>query len=626
VSVKELSTADFKYWKDYNQRDIQTHEDEFLREANPDLMHALYRGYKDPAYRQNLRDPAKLRNHILAYSKIFTATNTIIPNLMYQMPRYLVVPEFDTDPVQAAAMTAALNKYNKVLKQKMENQQAVLNTWFLGLSWKKIGYYIPESPKVDEPETEGAEAAEAGQPQGAGLQFGQLQHTYQKESPFNSFESPVNVLIDHKGTLHNFKVITNRLVRTLQDLIEYGQYDPEQMQKLMDENESKNGSRFDAREVKFTLNEKMIEQRNGIWLLVWVDEFDEPLYYEKMDVDEIPYYPLEFTNEPNIRYPVSHMGVASRSQRWIDELASRYVEMIGKTRAQHYINEEILAKGQSKESFLKNLIGGIYWGKRPAQQGDIVEVKSSQITPDVMNIINMLTSNVTEILGADNQRISGQSKNETLGQDKLASIGTEIRESGMLDKVRDWLIAQGDCMTKILQKHSGAELKLQIGQNDFQSQEAAQGFMGDDRQRTMEFRTPNQPMPLSSMAGDGTYDVTINVYEAVKPNKRELANEYDEFIATYSTPLVKDALLQSNKIIRLDLVTEERAKLFEYLDTSRFIETIDIRQKTAIQVQDMIKSGAVNGGATPLPTGTKSTKSQATSSIPETPQEVPVGA
>ena len=196
----------------------------------------------------------------------------------------------------------------------------------------------------------------------------------------------------------------------------------------------------------------------------------------------------------------------------------------------------------------------------------------------------------------------------------------------MLDKVRDWLIAQGDCMTKILQKHSGAELKLQIGQNDFQSQEAAQGFMGDDRQRTMEFRTPNQPMPLSSMAGDGTYDVTINVYEAVKPNKRELANEYDEFIATYSTPLVKDALLQSNKIIRLDLVTEERAKLFEYLDTSRFIETIDIRQKTAIQVQDMIKSGAVNGGATPLPTGTKSTKSQATSSIPETPQEVPVGA
>lgn len=125
------------------------------------------------------------------------------------------------------------------------------------------------------------------------------------------------------------------------------------MTKLMEHYQTQGGTRFEPREVNFTLNETMIEQRNGIWLLVFVDEFDEPLYYDRMDIDEIPYYPLALTNEPNVRYPVAHMGVASRSQRWIDEITSRYVEMISKTRAQHYINEEILAKGQTKEASLR---------------------------------------------------------------------------------------------------------------------------------------------------------------------------------------------------------------------------------------------------------------------------------
>lgn len=215
MSVKDLSRGDFEWLRKYVYDDVRCHEEEFLREANPDLMHALYRGYKDPQYKQNLRDPQKLRNHIVTYSKIFVATNTIIPNLMYQMPRYLAVPEHGTGPNKAASMTSALNYYNKVLKQKVENQQAVLNAWFLGLAWKKVGYYVPEAPKEETPETEGVEV---GEPQGIGLQFGQVQRSYKKESPFNSFESPINVMIDHKGTLTNFKIITNRLVRSLQDL------------------------------------------------------------------------------------------------------------------------------------------------------------------------------------------------------------------------------------------------------------------------------------------------------------------------------------------------------------------------------------------------------------------------
>ena len=49
----------------------------------------------------------------------------------------------------------------------------------------------------------------------------------------------------------------------------------------------------------------------------------------------------------------------------------------------------------------------------------------------------MCQQNLTEILGMDEQMISGKSKNDTLGQDELARVGTKIRESGIVDKVHD---------------------------------------------------------------------------------------------------------------------------------------------------------------------------------------------
>jgi hypothetical protein len=596
MSVKDLSQGDFQHWKKYGDSDRRCHEEEFLQEANPDLMHALYRGYKSQEYKKDLNDPAKLRNHIVTYSKIFTACNTILPNLMYQMPRFLAVPEGETDPLNAATMTAALNHYHRVLKQKQENQQAVLNSWFFGLSWKKVGYYTPSEPMNQTPETEGSKV---GQPSDVPLQFQEVQSSFRDEGLFNSFESPMNVWLDHKGTLTNYKTITHALSRTLQDLYEYGMYDPEMMQQMVAEYEAKSGSRFDSRDVKFNIRERMIEQRNGIWVLVYAEEFNKPLLYEKMTFDKIPWYPLALTNEPNVRYPVAHMGVASRPQRWIDEIASRYVEMIGKTRSQHFINEDILAKGQSKEGFLKNLIGGIYWGKRPAMNGDIVEIKSSQITPDIQTIIKMLDEQVTGILGADSQRVEGRSTNDTLGQDKLAAIGTEIRESGMLDKVRDWLIAQGECEIGVLKKHGGAELKLQMTAQDFHTQEGAKQTLGGDKKRMLEFRTQNQPLPMSAFTQEDDYSLLINVYEAVKPDKKELAREYDEFMTAYASPIIQSALLNLNKRVNLGMVAEERAKLFEYLDPSRFIEELTIEQKTAIQVQQMVMGQGMDQGAAP---------------------------
>lgn len=611
MSVKDISQGDFEYWKKQLTKDRRCHEEEYLKEIDPDLMHALYRGYKDKNYKASLSDQNKLRNHILTVSKIFTAVNTIIPNLQYQVPRALCLPENGTDPTNAAMMTAALNHYNKVLNQKSENQEAVLSSFFVGLSWKKIGYNSP-STSMSQPQSDGsgqmAEGlAQSGNPDEI-LLSGQMQSAIRTESPFNSYESPMNVLIDHRATIRDFKVITHRLRRSLQDLQDYGKYDPQMLDEMTKEYANTNGSRFDARDVFFTINEMMIDQRDGIYILVFADEFDKPLYYERTTFEKFPWYPLVFTNEPGVRYPTSHLSVASRSQRWVDEIASRYVEMIGRSRRQHYVNQDILAPGQ-KENFLKNLIGGTILGRRPAMQGDIVEINSSPVNQDIQIIMAMLQQDITEKLGADPQKISGMSKNDTLGQDKIAAMGTEIRESGMLDKVRDWLIAQNYGMVDILKKHSGAQMNLNVTPQDFANQQVAQQYMGRDKQLPISFRTPQQPMPLSHFTQDDTYGLTVNIYEAVKPDKKELAREYDEFILEYSNPMIDNALLERGKRVRLDKVAEERAKLFEHVDFSSFIEELDSMQMAAIQTKQMLMSGAGGKASPPQAKGPASSSS-----------------
>lgn len=607
MSVKDLSQADFQYWKKQLDADRRCHEEEFLQEIDPELMHALYRGYKDKKYKLNLKDPDKLRAHILTISKIFTAVNTILPNLQYQVPRTLCIPENGTDPGNAAMMTAALNHYKRVLNQKAENQEATLSSFFVGLSWKKIGYHVPTAPRVPSPESGDFGGMPTEDPTDSILMSGAMQASIREESPFNTYESPLNVLIDHRATLKDFKVITHRLRRSLQDLYDYGNYDSEMLDQMTKEYSQREGSRFDAREVYFTINEMMIDQRGGIYMLVWADEFDKPLYYEKTTFTKFPWYPLVFTNEPEVRYPTSHLSVASRSQRWVDEIASRYVEIIGRSRNQHYVNQDILAPGQ-KENFVKNMIGGLIFGRRQASQGDIVEIKSTPANQDINIIMSLLQQDITEKLGADPQKISGMSKNDTLGQDKIAAIGTEIRESGMLDKVRDWLIAQDHGMVGVLQRHSGAQLNLNLTPNDFATQEVAQRYMGGAPKLPISFRTPEQPMPLSHYTANDSYDLIINVYEAVKPDKKEIARELDEFMLEYSNPMIENAMLERGKRVRLDMVAEERAKQFEYINAQNFIEQLDSMQMAAIQTRQMLMKGSGQQGSPPQAKGPTSSQ------------------
>lgn len=600
--LTDLSTLDMGFYVEYSKKMRTCWEKEFAEQIDPLLMRAFYRGKNKKQvesgqlYNQNLNS----REHFLTMSRIFQSTNTILPNLYYQNPKIMALPIRQADPSSAALMTSALNYYMKVNFQKQENQEAVMNTWFFGLGWKKIGYRTEFTPKSQDPESVlenkgfigGVKSILGIKPDNNESKSRLEMVDY--EGLFNSSESPMNVMLDHKADLRNCKVILHRIPRTLYELKNFGNYDEKTLQEIFDKMSYKSGSRLEDREIDLMLNELHIQQRNGVWILSWVDEHEKPLRYDKSTSQSLGlgFEPLVFSNEPGVRYPVSHMKVASQIQENLDYLVTLLIRKIDGMRNTLLMNEKILAPGQ-KRAIETNKINGIAWTNKSFSSADVQQLNSSSVSNDLPYLINLLQQNATEILGTDEQTIAGRSKNKTLGQDELANLGTQIRESGMLDKVRDWMIRQAKIEGQLLKQYSNSELHLQITGKDYSDRQTGQS----QEEKWVEFMTINNPLGMKhSLQGEFDYD--INIYEAIKPDKENLRKQYLEMITIGSNPVIQQALLQNNKKLRVDLVFENALKNFENIgDYETYLESLDSTQVAAIQTQQILMQ---NGGNLPM--------------------------
>lgn len=595
MSLQDLTKGDLQYYRAYAGKMLSYHESHFMREIDPDLLRAFYRGYKTKEYREFLNDPLKRRNNTIALTRIFTATNTIEPNLYYQNPKIFAVPTRGTDPRRAALMTAVQNYYMRATKQKQENQTAIMNAYFFGIGWKKIGYHTafpaPEDA-MDQPE-EQIDGDELMQIEkrianpSDNLEARDIPQLPMTETLFNTSESPANVILDHKGTWRSFNVINHRLKRTLYDLKHFGNYNPDALQEVSSKMRYQGGSRFDDRDIEVTLNEMMIRQRNGIWILTFLDEAELPLKYERsLSKSDFPWKPIVLTNEPDVCYPISHMRVGGSIQEWVDRIATLQLEIIGKMRNQIAVWEDALSNGQD-QALQANKIGGIIKFKKPVNAQAFAQLATNPVTFDLFNMLGITQQNLTEVMGADAQRIAGKSDNKTLGQDELASMGTQIRESGMLDKVREWIISQKEFEGEILQQYGTAEMYLTIAPEDFRKKQEADAIGGQPI--NMEFMTQAHPVPIRDYLR-GHYDYELNIYEAVKPDKKVLAREYDEAMMVYSNPVISNAMLQMNKRVRIDIIAEKRGKMFEYVNADEFIETLDPMQTAQIQAMNVLQA------------------------------------
>src|SRR3990167_9287951 len=319
MSLKDLSVGDFQFYQDYASKMRDVHEKEFIRQIEPDLMRCLYRGYKlkhnedmdayyyDKASGENFYSD---KDNFLTLSRMFQSSNTVLPNLMYQVPRAIVIPKKGATPQSAAFMSAALNHYAALNEAKRENQEAVMNAWFYGLGIMKTGYrtvFFPREPIAQEPESMLDKFGEAMRnvDNALGLRPDNLES---KERPdivdyetlFSNSESPLNIMLDHKADLRNCKAVLHRVPRTLYDLENFGDYDEAALNKIYEKYKNQKGTRLSSREVDLNLNELHIQQRNGTWILTWCDEYDKALRYDKSSYQGkgFQFDFLSLTNEP----------------------------------------------------------------------------------------------------------------------------------------------------------------------------------------------------------------------------------------------------------------------------------------------------------------------------------------
>lgn len=611
MSLKDLSDGDFQYLKRKAQAMLKCHEDEFVKRIQPDLMRAMYRGRNTKDYQDSYANRDSYQNdqeHIMALTRMFQSTNTVLPNLYYQNPSPIINPGRDADEDQSALMSALIKHYMKMNNAKVQNQEAVMNSWFFGLGWKKEGYRTVILPRTNEPEDQIKPSTFGSRFMGGiqtmlGMKEQKPDNTQSKDMPdfvdyetlFNDSESPMNIALDDKTDLLNCKAILHSLPRTLHDLQISGDYDEDILTSLYEEKKVTNGTRLDAREINLTLRELHIWQRNGIWILTYCDEYSKPLKYEPSSSawKGFLFSPLALTFEPGVRYPVSHLKVGSQVQMKLDNLASMYVEIVARSR--HILGVDVSALAPGQEVALeRNLLQGILKFNRPITEGTLKELKSMPVQNDLPNLMKILQQNLTEILGVDEQLVAGKSDNDTLGQDELARNGTKIRQSGMQDRVRDWMIDQMRKEGALLKQYSNAELHLLITGKDYSNPMTSERM----EDKWAEFMTENNPLGAKHYI-QGEFEYDMNIAEAVKPNFVIQRQQLMEMLKLAAEPMTQEAMLNDGARIRTGLIAKETFKTFDSLgNPERFIEQLDSRQKAAIQAEKIVMQ---NGGMVPQP-------------------------
>ena len=620
--LTDLSQNDFAHLTNYATQMRSTHDREFMETISPDLIRSFYRGSKFKDSRFSRMGYGSDNDHLLMLSMIFGSANTILPNIHHRNSTPIItalrgqpsVP--NVAPEESAAILTALERYYlKKNDGKQNNQEAALNAYWFGLGWKKLGYSRVSEPSPEiagEPETQvpPTQSKQDGfnflnmlgmgeKKQPDALQSKERMEFVEEEGIFNSSESPLNVMLDHKADLRNGKAVLHRLPRTLYELLNFPGYDQGIMTEVEKKFKHSRGSRLDSREVDLMLNELHVRQRNGIWILSWIDTFEKPLQYEKSTWQGKGFQlvPLTFSNEPGVRYPISHMKIAVQVQDRIDKLASLFYETVARSRNMLFVYKEDLEKG-TLEAIEQNKIQGIAVTKNPISSGTFAHAQSPSVTNDLPTLIALAQQNLTEVMGSDAQMTTGKSKNKTLGQDELARMGTQVRESGMQDRFRDFMIEQFEKEASLLQEYCDAELKLEILGTDFADPIMAEKF----HKVSVEFMSQSNPIAARRYIEGVEYEFDFNVEDSIKPDREKIMANIERVIAFTTNPIVEQAINESGFMVNTGKMSIEWMKQVESLgNPKKYLTPIDSMQLAAMQTKRMLMQGGGSMARPPAP-------------------------
>ena len=578
-----ITQNDFRYLKDKLFDDRTFHDKEFLSRIDPDTLDAYFEGDPNKEYEGK---GAKVNR--ISLSRLFPATSTLIPSLYPENPRFVGIPKrIPQDELGAKIAASAMNYYFAQMNAEAENQQAILSAWLYGFGVTKQGW------RTEYRQDQAAQGAQ--KPQGFLSRMGRLfagqgaqsveeektQEYISSEGPFLYFVNPKNIYFDQDQPLGRGKFVHEHIKRTLREIRTSGLY------QVDEDFYTRYRGTQDERKISLDIYESWNWQDDKLYLFVYCDGYDKPLRYQEMPYasEGFPYKTLTFVKEINRVYPVSHMKVAQRAQRLLDYILTLQKEAIEKYKDITVFDGDAFDR-DDKDAIRANRIGTNVFTKSGRPPGVTHStVAGANIPKELFAVSTILENNIKEILTIVGARQTGSSDVETLGQEKIADYGNQLRSMGLQDSIKSFLLAQGKKLLQDLKQFATAPAIIKITGLNLRNPET--GALVTDE--WVEFATERSPQTLREII-PADIDIDIDITQTMRRDMAVVRKQLMEFVQTVVLPLVPLLASEGKKFNAYEFIKK----------AGENFETLGNVEQFFIDIEPFIQEGLPVEGEAPL--------------------------
>lgn len=567
--MASITQGDFKYYKDKLKKDKAKHEHEFIERINPDMIDRYFEG--DPDDERQLHNGEQFVDRI-SLNNLFPTTATLVSQFYPQNPVFIPIPKRPQDEYKAKIASAALNYYYNQMGALEENQKAIISAWMYGIGVTKQGWcsYFsePEPAKTTNNSKMGKLLKRFSR--NPEMEKKESREYIIKEGPFLEYVNPKNIYLDSENPFGKWRVFHQYIPKSLYEVRTSNLYD------ISDDFVARFKKNKDEREVMLELYESWYWLKDGLYVLVSVDGWNQPLRWEKAPyaAEGFPFKVLSLTTQVNKLYPIPHMKVAQRLSRLNDYILTLQKKHIEKHKNITVFDGDAFEK-DDKERIKRNEIGLNVFAKKPGVAAQ--HVGGNTIPKDMFGIQEIIQNNIKEILTVIGLRAGGMESEKTLGQDQIKEYGNQLRASAMQDKISEFLKSQGKKLLQDLKQFATAPVMFEITGLDLRDPQT--GEMVTDS--WVEFATDRHPEYLSEVLPK-ELDLDIDVSNSLSRNlpvQRKQALEFAQ-IAMQFAPL----LAQQGKSFNAYRYLKKVAESFESFDNvEQFFD--DLQQPMGMGVE-----------------------------------------
>ena len=570
-----VSKTDFDHFKYELEKDKSYKEEQYDERIDPDLILSYYEGSRKVKPDSNEYSDNELER--ISLNKIFPSTQTLISTLYPANPSFTCKGKRQgQDEYSALIAGGALNYYFKEMNALYENQLAILNAWLFGFGCIKQGWRTvfkrPEPTKIDTDSNNKGLLDNAlqfmgiGQEPDSNIEEQNPEEFVYSSEPFLYCVPNKDIIFDRTQPFNKGKRITQILRRNLYQVKSCGLYETDEDFIARFKN------RKDDREVPLTLYEMYISHKNGNYLLVMCEGWDQPLRFQKYGymAEGTPFQLLRLNIDPVTTYPVAHMKAAQRIHRELDYILSLQLMHIRKHRSIDLFHKDSLDT-TAINALRNNEIGGYGFTKQPPATVHS-HIGSNTIPPDLFNMQQILMSNLQEILTITGARLTGESENDTATQEKIADYGNQLRSATMQDQVLDFIKRQGKKLLQDIKQFGEVEALIQITGMNLRDPQTGQLVT----EKWVEFPAQQglETVQLKE-AIQGEYDVDTDVTNIARRDIGLIRHQMEQMMALLTNPNIVQMLAMEGKKINVGELIKDTMKNFETIgNPEKYIEDI----------------------------------------------------